>query len=290
MIKFSKQVVLIISSFLLCNCAGNDVKQSLTIMSFNIRYDNPRDGINTWNNRKEMVVETIISEEADIIGMQEVLLSQQKYLEEKLLDYDHYAVGRDDGKTQGEMGSIFFLKERFDVLTKATFWLSETPDEIGSKGWNAVLPRIVSWVKFHDRENDRDFFFFNTHFSHVGEEARAGSAKLLVNKVAEIARDYPVVISGDFNCTKESNPYSIITDENKGQLTLYDTHFISETEHYGGLNTINGFGRQGKEAIIDYLFCNSSFKVNSHGILTIKKDSVFISDHYPVVAKFIFEN
>ncbi len=282
------RLILLILSTLALSCSGSNKQTPIKVMTFNIRYDNPRDGINTWNNRKELAVETILSEKIDIVGMQEVLLSQQKYLEEKLIDYLHYAVGRDDGKTGGEMGSIFFLKDRFEALEKATFWLSETPDSIGSKGWEAVLPRIVSWVRFLDKTNNKEFYFFNTHFSHVSDEARKYSAQLLVKKVAEIAGDKAVIISGDFNCTEDSEAYRLIT-EDKGNLSLINTHYISESEHFGGLNTINGFGRLNKEAIIDYLFVNSGFNVKTHGVLAVKKDSVFISDHYPVVADIYFK-
>lgn len=263
--------------------------EDIKVMSFNIRYDNPRDGINTWYNRKEIAVAAILDNNVDIVGMQEVLLSQQTYLEQNLADYDFYAVGRDDGKTKGEMGSIFYQRERFEPLDKSTFWLSETPEVVGSKGWNAVLPRIVSWVKFRDLNNDEEFFFFNTHFSHVGDEARANSASLLVEQVVNIAGSNPVIISGDFNCTNESKPYAIITDINNGLPTLYDTHYISEAEHFGGLNSINGFGKSRREAIIDYLFCSDDFEVATHGILAIKKDSVYISDHFPVFAELKFK-
>ena len=278
---------LVILVLLISACSGN--QPELRVMSFNIRYDNPRDGINTWNNRKEMVVETILDKQVDIVGMQEVLLSQQKYLEERLDDYDFYAVGREDGITKGEMGSVFYLRERFEVLDKSTFWLSETPEVAGSKGWNAVLPRIVSWIKFHDLENKREFFFFNTHFSHVGDEARAQSARLLVEQVVNIAGDEAVIISGDFNCTYDSRPYEIITATDNGLPPLFDTHYISETEHFGGLNSINAFGRSSREAIIDYIFCNDGFSVSSHGILTIRRDSVYISDHYPVISSLVFK-
>ena len=278
---------LVILVLLISACSGN--QPELRVMSFNIRYDNPRDGINTWNNRKEMVVETILNQQVDIVGMQEVLLSQQKFLEERLADYDFYAVGREDGKTGGEMGSIFYLRDRFEPLDKSTFWLSETPEIVGSKGWNAVLPRIVSWVKFRDIENKREFFFFNTHFSHVGDEARAQSAKLLVEQVVNIAGDEAVIISGDFNCTNDSKPYAVITDTANGLPTLYDTHYISETEHFGGLNSINAFGKSRREAIIDYIFCNDDFRVGTHGIMAIKNDSIFVSDHYPVISNLKFK-
>jgi len=286
--KLSLIVLLVFSGVFLTNCSLKEDPTPLNVMSFNIRYDNPRDGLNSWDNRKELVIETIKSQEADIVGMQEVLSRQQDYLTANLTTYESYAVGRDDGALRGEMGSVFFLKSRFEILDKSTFWLSETPEVIGSKGWNAVLPRIVSWLKLNDLEKNQVLYFFNTHFSHVGEEARINSAKLLVERVRYIAGDNPVIISGDFNCKHNSKPYSIIVEKKSPGTSLFDSHYISETDHYGGLNTINSFGRSKEEAIIDYIFSNSSFKVLSHGILTIRRDSLFVSDHYPVVAQLEF--
>jgi endonuclease/exonuclease/phosphatase family metal-dependent hydrolase len=274
---------------ILLSACSNPGIEPVRVMSFNIRYDNPRDSLNAWPNRKEMAVEAIISNGIDIVGMQEVLLHQHEFLEEKLTEYDNYAIGRNDGKTGGEMGSIFYLRNRFELIDKSTFWLSENPDSIGSIGWDAVLPRIVSWVKLKEMESEQVFYFFNTHFSHVSNEARLNSAKLLVSQVVNIAGSSPVIITGDFNCTYNSEPYAVITSTQNGLPTLYDTHYISQTDHTGGLNSINGFGRSEKDAIIDYIFCNSSFDVLTHSILTINKDGIYISDHYPVVAELRIE-
>ncbi len=256
----------------------------MKVMSFNIRYDNPADGPNAWDHRKEMVVEAIQSNDIDIVGMQEVLKNQEQYLIDNLKDYDTYGIGREDGEKKGELCSIFFRKERFELLDKNTFWLSESLDSIGSIGWDAVLSRVVSWVKLNDRQTKQDLYFFNTHFSHVGKDARKNSALLLIKEITEIAQNHPVILSGDFNCTSNSEPYRILTGIQQNLTQLYDTHYISETEHFGGLQSINGFGRATREAIIDFIFCNSSFRVINHGILTVQKDGIFISDHYPILA------
>jgi len=269
------------------NCSQNADNLALKLMSFNIRYDNPKDGPNAWDHRKEMVVDVIRSREIDIVGMQEVLKHQEEYMRNNLPEYEVYGVGREDGQEKGEFGSIFFLRERFELLDKGTFWLSETPDSIGSIGWDAVLARIASWVKLYDRETASDIYFFNTHYSHIGYLARKNSSILLMNKIPEIAGDHPVILSGDFNCSSKSEPYMILTGNNDKEPFLFDTQYISETDHIGGLKSINGFRRDGKVAIIDYLFCNSSFRTLEHGIIAIQQDSVFISDHYPVVATLL---
>ncbi|MFC1782859.1 endonuclease/exonuclease/phosphatase family protein [Planctomycetota bacterium] len=287
---FRNILLLIIIVFLFGGCWQQPQNTPLKVMTFNIRYDNPADGLNAWGNRKEMVAEAIKSHDIDIVGMQEVLKHQEDFLIESLPEYDSYGVGRDDGVANGELNSIFFRKERYELLEKSTFWLSETPEVVGSRGWDASLSRIASWVKLHDRLTNRDLFFFNTHFSHVGPEARKNSAQLLIDKIAEIAGDHAVILTGDFNCNNQSEPYRLLTGSRQDMPRLYDTHFISETDHFGGLQSINGFRETRRESIIDFVFCNSNFRVLEHGILTIKKKRVFISDHYPVMAVVVLSN
>lgn len=48
------------------------------------------------------------------------------------------------------------------------------------------------------------FFVFNTHWDHVGPEARNQSGIVLNKMIKEIAKDAPVILAGDFNTTTES--------------------------------------------------------------------------------------
>ena len=119
-------------------------------MTYNIRYDNPGDGINSWDNRKEFVSLLMRFHGADIVCIQEGLVQQVRYLHNALEGFDFCGVGRDDGKEAGEFSAIYFRKEMFDLLADSTFWLSLTPAR-PSKGWDAALPRIVTWAHFKAR-------------------------------------------------------------------------------------------------------------------------------------------
>ena len=41
----------------------------------------------------------------------------------------------------GEASPVCYRKSRFEELKKGTFWLSETPDTPGLKGWGAACPQ-----------------------------------------------------------------------------------------------------------------------------------------------------
>ncbi|MFC2160585.1 endonuclease/exonuclease/phosphatase family protein [Acidobacteriota bacterium] len=257
-------------------------------MSFNIRYDNPGDGLNVWENRKDIAAQTILFHDVDICGMQEVLDHQLQDLDERLPEYDWIGVGRDDGEKKGEYAPIFFRPDRIQIIESGFFWLSETPDIAGSFGWDAACTRIVTWGKFSIRTTQEEFYFFNTHFDHVGQAARENSAELLLEKIESITSVHPVIVSGDFNCTQENKAYSILTSGQGEGSKLEDTRILSQTGHYGGTQTFNGFKPDLRpNNIIDFIFVRNTGPVLSHGIFADRWDGQFVSDHYPVYAQVI---
>jgi endonuclease/exonuclease/phosphatase family metal-dependent hydrolase len=254
-------------------------------MSFNIRYDNPRDNENAWPKRKEMVAATIRFHKADIAGLQEALDHQVKELEALLPEYGWFGVGRSDGRTKGEYAPIFYLKDRYRVLHQSTFWLSDTPEK-PSKAWDAALPRIVTWGKFEDTWTGKTFYFFNTHFDHVGEKARSKSADLLRKKIPEIAGGYPVILTGDFNCMEKDLPYKILTSGNGQAPVLTDVYAISKSKPYGSSHTFNGFRNTiDPERRIDFIFVAPTIQVLRCGTISEKWDGRFVSDHHAVLAE-----
>src|SRR6478735_1787061 len=128
-----------------------DAPAPVRVMSFNIRYGTARDGDNHWDKRKDFLATTITAFDPDLLGTQETLAFQRDFLTEKLKGHAAFGAGRDDGKDRGEMAALFYRTARFEKLAGGHFWLSETPDRVGSKGWDAALPRIASWVKLKDR-------------------------------------------------------------------------------------------------------------------------------------------
>ena len=261
----------------------------INAMSFNIRYDNPGDGKNAWANRKDIVAETIAFHRVDICGMQEALKHQIEDLAGLLPGYGWIGVGRTDGKTGGEYCPIFYNKARIEVLDSSTFWLSETPDEPGSKSWDSSLPRIVTWARLKDRRTDKTFWHFNTHFDHRGREARAKSAGLLLEQIQHISAGGPSFVTGDFNCPPGSPPYKILTSGREGLPGLRDV-YLQFKRPYGGTQTFNGFSGESRPGSrIDYIFVNHSVGVGRFGTIAERWDGRFVSDHYPVLAEIRLE-
>ena len=258
------------------------------VLSFNIRYNNPGDSIHAWPNRKDYVANLIRFHDADLVGVQEALKEQVDTLAARLPGYGWFGVGRDDGREAGEFSAIFYRESRFEVLEEGTFWLSETPDSAGSTGWDAALPRVVTWGRLQDRTSGETFFFFNTHFDHRGQEARLESARLIRNRLGEMAGDLPFVLTGDFNTTEDALPYAALTDDEDETAALFDAYYATQSPPYGPEATFHGFVvTETPGARIDYIFVSEDVRVLRYGALSDQWLGRYPSDHLPVLADVV---
>lgn len=266
--------------------APADGDSTLRVMSFNVRYNNPNDGENAWPHRKERVASMVRLYDADLVGVQEALKEMLDELAGLLPGYAWVGVGRADGREEGEYSAIYYREDRLELLDHDTFWLSETPDTPGSKSWDAAIERIVTWAHFRDRRTGETFYHFNTHFDHVGEQARAESARLILRRIRERAGGAPVVLTGDFNTLPDSDPYRILTEPGEAPGgTLRDAIDASRHGHHGPTSTWNGFSAIEPGRRIDFIFVNGPIDVRQHAILDDSWDGRFPSDHLPVLAE-----
>ncbi len=289
MSPFSRRLALLtlLASLALGSISQADDREAqldgLRMMTFNIRYNNPRDGANAWPNRREMVADVVKDYKADIVGMQEALGSQIRDLERLLPEYAWYGVGRDDGKTRGEYSPIFYRRDRLELLEKKTFWLSEHPEKVGSRSWDAAITRIATQVLFRDRTTKRTFRVINTHFDHRGVEAREQSAKLIASRVAKLQADSktsnPTVVMGDFNCLPDSDPFKAMTST---KSALHDSRSLAK-QPKGPNSTWCGFRAVVPNRRIDFLFVNDAWSVQAHVTIARTKNDRFPSDHLPVL-------
>ena len=271
-------------SFIL-NEVQNSNSNSLRMMTYNIRFDNPADGVHAWPNRKELVASVIRFHKADIIGVQEALEYQIQDLMELLPGYDWVGVGRnEDGG--GEFSAILYRSSVVAVKAAQTFWLSESPDEPGSKSWDSSLPRIATWAHFLTSSDGRELFVLNTHFDHRGEQARLESARLLKEQVSKLANGLPVIVMGDLNATSEQPPLVLLSDTPLSDgRSLRDGFVHSIVPHHGPASTWTGFTKIEADRRIDYIFASEDLPIHYHAILTDKLEDRYPSDHLPVLVE-----
>ena len=116
------------------------------------------------------------------------------HLETDLPDYDWYGVGRNDGADDGEFSAIFWRRGLFELEDSGTFWLSDTPDEPGSRHPDAASIRIASWVGLRRVEDDARWFVLNTHWDHVSQTAREFGGALIADRAPGLAADRPNIL------------------------------------------------------------------------------------------------
>ncbi len=270
----------------------------LRLMSFNVRYETPddRDG-HAWRERIAGAVRMIRRERPDVIGVQETLHGQVADLWASLPEYRFFGVGRDDGLRMGEYSGIFYRQDRFlaDPADGGTFWLSETPEEIGSRTWGNEIPRVAAWLRLVDKASGRGFYVFNTHWDHKNQPSREQAALLIARRIdARAHPDEPVALIGDFN-SNELNPGMLYLTGKRAAVAateqiwangMLDTY---QAVHPGqpDRRTLHFWkGHRDGAAKVDHILVSRGAKIVEAAI--VNDDDPVVSDHFPVTARILF--
>ncbi len=269
--------LLLLASLLLINF--NMYAQQYTVGTFNVRNDNAADVGNLWVQRRDVAANLIRFHQFDVMGTQEAKKNQIDDLSERLPEYATYGLGRDNGRAGEEHATIFYRKDKFKLLKKGDFWLSETPDQPGL-GWDAkCCNRICSYVYLQDKQTGKKFYFFNAHFDHQGKIAKIESSKLILKKIKEIAGRQPAIFTGDLNDNAQSESYGVLN-----QSGWLSDSFNQVKHPYVNNSSFNGWGKKlGASEIIDHVFVTKHFKAKRWGVLTDTYQGKFPSDHFPIL-------
>lgn len=264
--------LLILAGFFLLSC--QEKQESLTILSYNIKNDYQKEGQNNWTSRKDALIEQLDSIQPTVFGVQEALFNQLADLKTGLKNYEYSGVSRDGSTENGEFTAIFYHKDKVQLRSSETNWFGGKKRQ---KHLDAAFPRIYTSAIFQTKSGII-FQVINTHLDHIGEASRAAAAEEL-NQLGQ-KRDIPQILLGDFNAIPDSEP--IQTLKNQWQ----DSRKTQDTKYSG---TFNGFNEQMEPLRIDYIFyrdLNPEYQVHLHSRM---KNNRYISDHYPVIAKFNFQ-
>lgn len=252
--------------------------ESLKVMTYNLRFASANKP-NAWPDRRPIMVECLKKADPDIIGTQEGVYYQLKELESDLTGYRWIGTGREGG-SRGEFMAIYYKADRFEPLEYDHFWLSDTPEVIGSSTWGNNVKRMVTWVRFQDRKANKEFYLVNTHFDHQVQVSREKSAELLLARVKKLKADLPLIITGDFNAKGGANKaYEILTAEN----WLTDTWNSAKEKRGELVATFNNFREKVPgDNRIDWILTRNVEAPEWIEIVTCEKEGQFPSDHFPV--------
>jgi endonuclease/exonuclease/phosphatase family metal-dependent hydrolase len=266
----------------------DDGQEEVRVMSFNIRLDNPADGIHRWDLRKDYVAQMVRLWKPQVVGFQEVLHRQLEFLASSLSDrYSWIGVGRDDGGISGEYCPIFYNHHELKLLDQGTFWLSETPWNVGSRSWKSACTRICTWIKLQliDHPNSPPLFVFNTHLDHQSSEARIKGLELINSLFHAWTSSSPGLICGDFNEIPEQAPISTIThDTTAFPSFLSSAKVISENPFIGPDITFPNWDGKTWASWIDYILVKPWMRVTNFSVIEQRGNKLPISDHFPIIA------
>ena len=264
-------------AMLLCAGAPAWAQAPLKVMSFNIRYANDKDGVNAWDNRREVTAAMLEKAAPDLFGTQELLKKQGDFLVQRLKGYAWFGMDRRGGHDDEHMG-IFYRTDRLKLVESGQFWLSDTPEVVGSITWGHPLPRMVTWGLFETKAGGRRFYAFNTHLPYrdEDEDARTRGAALILKQIESIAGDTPVVLTGDFNTTPGSAAYRTLS------ARLQDA-WTSAPKRVGPELTFHDFTGNATKRI-DWIF-SRWFVPKRVWTITDHQGPVQTSDHFPVMVE-----
>jgi len=258
-------------------------------MTFNVRFDNPKDGPDSWPYRVDDVAELVVTYLPAIVGLQEALANQVHQLQHRLAahKYQWAGVGRDDGRASGEFCPIFYNTDLVRLEDWGVFWLSPTPDQPGSRHPDVRLPRLCTWAKLarcSGPSADQPFFAFNVHFDHEAESARVFSAKLMLERISQIAGLFPSILLGDLNCQRRDAPYVELTSSYLKDTFLEGPQPGDDSPTFTGFDV---FSDDSTAITIDYIFV-SGFDVAGYKVpRERRRNGRRISDHRAVVVDIL---
>jgi endonuclease/exonuclease/phosphatase family metal-dependent hydrolase len=254
-------------------------------MTFNLRYGTADDGENSWPHRRDLVIDVVREQAPDVLGVQEALRFQLDELAAAFPEFAEVGVGRDDGGTAGEYAAILYRADRFEATEEGTFWFSEKPDQPGSIGWGARLPRICTWARLAERGTRRFFYVYNVHFDHESQESRERSARLLASRIVRHAGTAPVVVLGDFNAGEDNAAILFLKGrvEPAPELRLRDSFRVLHPDSLE-VGTFNGFNGATSGSKIDGILISGHWDVEKAAIVRTSRGGRYPSDHFPVVA------
>ncbi|MFM8879672.1 MAG: endonuclease/exonuclease/phosphatase family protein [Verrucomicrobiota bacterium] len=283
--RFLSALPLVAAAPALVSAAEPQGGPEMRVMTYNLRYASLK-GAEAWPLRRPAMKALLQQYAPDLMGTQEGVYFQLRELAADLPEYDWIGTGRDGG-SRGEFMAIFYRRDRFEPLAYDHFWLSDTPEVIGSSTWGNPNRRMVTSVHFRDRRTGKEFHLWNTHLDHALQPAREKGAALIRTRLARIPAGERVILMGDFNAVATRNSvYDALTKE----IGFTDSWFAAAQRRNETLNSFNGFGKSTfNSARIDWILYRGEAEVPSAEVVDLTPGGLQPSDHFPVYARMTWK-
>ena len=253
----------------------------MTVATINIRVDSKKDSLNPWVERKQRLFDFVSQQHLDVMGLQEVYPRAMKDIHKGM---PGYSIVRRKNKEKRADAPILYRNSAYKKIAQGTFWLSEFPDSVGFIGWDGRHPRFVNWVVLTSRATGKVFCVANTHLDNAGRQAREEGIKLLKERLASLAAQYPIILMGDMNSSETDS--AVYQPALHNAFELHDTYNMAK-QREGVDYSFHGFGKRvmNKRKRVDFIYVSDSIDVNTFNIPREEKvQGVYLSDHCPVIS------
>jgi len=250
----------------------------LRVLTANIRFAGPEDGIHAWENRQDDLVALLRRCDADVMCMQEPCDHQEAFLREQMPGYYAHGIPLVPENPAGRHVVIFFRHGRFILEAAGGFYLSETPHVPGSKSWGSAHVRLACTISLQDRESRRRLGVLNTHLDVAGPVVREKQSQLVREYAQALPEDRPQILCGDLNCSWQEPTIAQLLDGWQDTYhAVHGTHECGTTNHQFQGDAYDG----DRQYRIDYIFFRGPLQARKCEIVkTDLGDGRFASDHH----------
>ncbi|XP_068648435.1 uncharacterized protein [Aristolochia californica] len=289
---------------------------SLTVMTLNLLEDQPNGSPNSWEKRRDFCITVISCYSPMILCTQQGTKPQLEFLQQALSGYDQFGISRRGSQdTSDEHCTIFYDKEKVELLEGGTFWLSESPSVPGSISWGSLVPCIATWATFQLKRVEPPGFSFqivNTNMDELSPRARRRGALLTWQHIASLPPSLPVVYCGGFNTQKESTTGRFLLGREHGMVgdmrdawpnarlrknvSLIRTYHGFKGNKQGALEFLKlifralclCWDRQTQDLHIDWIVYRGRALIPvSCEVVDDNENGSYPSSHYPIFAEFM---
>lgn len=261
----------------------------ITVMTFNIRGSQHRDGANEWTRRARLNVDCIRRCAPHLVGFQEFQKGNLKTYDAELSGYERVLGPGYENRRPWAYNAIYWDPDKLELLDEGGFWLSETPAK-RSRSWGSSHVRSATWAHFRTLSGE-EFVHLNTHLDHKSVEARVEGSRLIISRLDELTDgELPALVTGDFNCNPGFKTYDLYKAARYSDAHLRAGNARENTFHrFLGRDFTPK--RPDSEARLDWILLRggsrAAWEVESCTVVRDEEPLVYPSDHYPVLADLV---
>jgi len=260
--------------------ACKNKETTIRVMSYNILHPNwcsTEEFVNVYD-RDNIVTDIFNDYMPDVVGLQETSSVWHSALESILADegvYDFACRNTKEGKRN--LTTFIYNTKKLKLVDEYVIDLYEVSDI-----------RVLSVAVFETLDSKEQFVVTNTHPDVASREDAYKCDMYYLTKYAkqelEKYKDLPVILTGDFNTTEQSEYYTnFMTDTG-----VKDVKYEAETmaKNYNTFSGLRKPPKEGNTGCIDHIFVNDNVTVKLYDVVT-DHNVENASDHIPIYADIV---